>query len=275
MERPDVELGAFVVKLKQLCPFDFALAASEGLCSKFLWSFLQLWSQLQDGDIQFLEGLNSKIKVHSRRSQKMILSTLSDRMRIQQYLGECTLSAGDKIEAGKGVIDKMTAGSNSDISCELKSRWAPPTGTPVAELPAAAELERHMLEIAPWIVVGPERTWATPYSLQFNRQHKEATVSVCLTFGTIAAGSNAYLCVDKANKDKAWCTSWMATCTVHADPMERNRRKLLLRVKLPIELNPLGAVIAEFHSRCHEDNRTYKGFVYNLQVGLDPLACDP
>ena len=153
-------------RLRMLAPGDFMHAATTGRCPPFLWSLLRGWGQLQDADIQFLEGLNSKIKIHSNRSQRMRLPTMSNRMRSQQHLGSCGTPAGVRMALAREVVQRMEQGASSEEDIRLKSRWASPSPTPSRDLPTVQELRRTMSEVSPWTSIDADLIWATPYSMQ-------------------------------------------------------------------------------------------------------------
>ena len=58
------ELGTFVIKVKRWFKNSLEEARDSGCLARPLWFFLTALAHLHDADIQFLEGLNSKIKIN-------------------------------------------------------------------------------------------------------------------------------------------------------------------------------------------------------------------
>ena len=158
------------VKIRILFVVDLQWAVATGKLGLSLWMLLVAWSQLQPGDIQFLEGLNSKIKIASTRCPRMELSTLSERMRIQSHLACFSASASEQLAAGKGVVKKMEMGSRGrPEEPHLPERWTPPAATSAEHLPTEAARSAAVLAAEPWLRIGPERRWAMAFSLAFNK----------------------------------------------------------------------------------------------------------
>ena len=238
-------LGIFAVKVRRLFRPDLEFAQSSGKLGVSLWAFLVAWAHLHDADIQFLEGLNSKIKIASNRAARIDLSTLSQRMRVQTHMAPYTASAAEKLAKARDVVGKMKLGSQGYPDAPIRNRWSSPEATPADKLPRKEERAAAMLAAEPWLRIDPARKWATAFSLVFNRSAGRESLAHCYTIGPMHVGSRAWVVVSKANKEKAWATSILCNCTIAADRLEENRRKKVLTVDIPLSSDSFGCLVAD------------------------------
>ena len=213
MEKP--HSGLLPLRSNANSPNDLSIAAASGTLPIGLWCFLRAWSQLHDADIQFLEGLNSKVKIASSRAQRMSLDTLSNRMRVQYALPDHDCSCSWKMKCGRELVEKMAIGDASCVDSTLQDRWASPSAS--LHLPSKAACSEAVHRAVPGAQPTLAMTWAARFALMFNRRFKHPSVEVCLTFKPAKASRKAYLLVDKSNRDKAWANSMMTPCIVHED----------------------------------------------------------
>ena len=96
----------------------------------------------------------------------------------------------------------------------------------------------------------------------FNR--RASTVRECLAFGDVQAGEAVYICAERVNSNKAWCTSMMCKCSVVPDPAVHNVAALLVTIDSPLEIEPLGNLIALHYGHVHDSGVSIRGNVYAL-----------
>ena len=165
-----------------------------------LYHLIWGWATTSHGDIQFLEGMNSRIKLSTSRWQRISMSLLSARLGVQFQItsnsGEGKLSAARdmmvNMNSGKSFITEQ--GGSSLVQWAGGERWEPPLAT--AGLPNKNEIQRSEACSHPLLCVSKPKLWAMKQTLLLNRHFKKPTAAHVISIGPLAKDGIACVCCD-------------------------------------------------------------------------------